>query len=257
MNWRLHVLGASSTLTPPGDSNASLALSNGERIILIDAGGDLLTGLDRADLDPTRISDVIITHSHPDHTYGLPFLSHSFYHDRGEVTCWSTEEAIPRLKKSLEAYDLQKPVRYLTFKFRTVSLSAIEPIDLAISLNVSSFPTNHSRESFGLVMESSVQTIVFSGDTQPCEATHRVGTEADVLIHDCQGLQGYKHFFEGSHTSARELSKLADELNVDVLVPFHHNLVELPGGWEEIGTELRESYGGKIVYPQEGMGFIL
>jgi ribonuclease Z len=224
---------------------------------LIDGGGNLPARLRKADLDPQDVTDIIVTHSHPDHTYGLPFLSHSFYHSHLDVSCWSTDEAIPRLRDSLEAYDLQDPDRYMTMTFESVPTEKPQPLPLVDSLNVSSFPTDHSRDSFGLVLESSDQKIVFTADTKPCEAVKDVSGDADVLIHDCQGLHGYQHYFKESHTSALELGKIADELNVPTLVPFHHNLIELPGGWEEIGTEIREHYDGRIVHPTQGMGFTL
>ncbi len=257
MNWRLHVLGASSTQTPPGDSNASLALANGERVVLIDCGGDVPSRLRRAKLDPFHLTDVIVTHSHPDHTYGLPFLSHSFYHGHLNLTCWSTAEAIPRLRDSLEAYDLQEPERYITMTFREVLTRRKETLDLIDTLRLTSFPTDHSRESFGMVIESNHQRVVYTGDTKPCDTVREVGGGVDVLIHDCQGLHGYRRYYQESHTSALELGRLAAELKVETLVPFHHNIAEIPGGWEEIGTEIREHYPGRIVYPTQGIGFVL
>lgn len=256
-SWRLHVLGSSSTRTPPGDSNASLALSNGRRTVLVDASGNVPSRLERAGLDPATITDVVITHSHPDHTYGLPFLSHSFYHDHREVTCWSTAESIPRLEASLEAYDLQNPERYLSIDFREVSEESREPLNLVDGVDVTSIPTEHSRPSFGLKLESEDRTIVFSGDTTPCEEVRDAAGDADALVHDCQGLHGYRRYFADSHTSALELGQLADETGVTTLVPFHHNLVEVPGGWEELGAELREEFDGEILYPNQGMGFVL
>jgi ribonuclease BN (tRNA processing enzyme) len=257
VNWRLHVLGASSTRTPPGDANASLALANGERVILIDAGGDLPARLERAGLNPRNVTDVIVTHSHPDHTYGLPFLSHSFYHGHSEITCWSTEEAIPRLRDSLEAYDLQEPDKYMDVQFESIPVTDQSDLPLSESLTVTSFPAKHSRDAFGLRLESDRQKIVFSGDTEPCSELRDIGGNAEVLIHDCQGLHGYQRYYEGSHTSALELGRIASDLSVNVLVPFHHNLVEVPGGWNEIGSEIREHFDGSIVYPRQGMGFVL
>lgn len=255
--WRLHVLGSSSTLTPPGEASASLALSNGNRIILVDAGGDLPARLREARLSRDDVTDVIITHSHPDHTYGLPFLSHSYYHDHRELTCWSTAEALPRLKDSLEAYDLQDPDKYITFDFREISTTVSENLELVESLTMESLPNDHSRPGFGLAIESNQQRIVFSGDTTPCDRINRAARGADVLLHDCQGLHGYRRYFKESHTSANELGKLAEEADVSTLVPFHHNLTEIPGSWEEILGEIRKSFDGTILYPHKGMGFAL
>lgn len=255
--WRLHVLGSSSTLTPPGDAQASLALSNGERVILVDAGGNVPALLRDAGLNRDCVTDVIITHSHPDHTYGLPFLSHSYYHDHRQMTCWSTGEAIPRLKQSLEAYDLQESEKYITFDFNKISTDETETLELTEALSLRTIPTDHSRPGFGLSIGSENQSIVYSGDTTPCETVNEAADGADVLLHDCQGLHAYRRYFKESHTSARELGKLAATADVGTLVPFHHNLVEVPGSWEEILAEIRSYFSGPLTYPHKGMGFAL
>ncbi|MFB6344837.1 MAG: MBL fold metallo-hydrolase, partial [bacterium] len=147
-NWRLHILGSSSTLTPPNEATASLALSNGKRTILIDAGGNIPARLRDAGLDRDSVTDVVITHSHPDHTYGLPFLSHSYYRNHRKITCWSTAEAIPRLRESLEAYDLQQPDKYLTVTFNKISTEDTTSLDLIESLTIRTLPNEHSRPGF-------------------------------------------------------------------------------------------------------------
>lgn len=255
--WRLHVLGSSSTLTAPGEAAASLALSNGERVILIDAGGDVPARLREAGLNRDDVTDVLITHSHPDHTYGLPFLSHSYYHDHREVTCWTTDEARPRLEQSLEAYDLQDPDKYISFDFETISLDAPGELPLTDRLRIETVPNDHSRPGFGLQFTSPQQTILYSGDTTPCDTVTDAARGADVLLHDCQGLHGYRRYFRESHTSARELGQLAAEVEVATLVPFHHNLIEVPGDWDEIVAEIREVFSGSVIYPHRGMGFAL
>lgn len=255
--WYLHVLGSSSTLTPPGEASASLALSNGKRVILIDAGGDIPARLRDSGLKRDDVTDVVVTHSHPDHTYGLPFFSHSYYHDHREVNCWSTDEALPRLRKSLEAYELQSPDKYVTFDFREVSTDSVETLDLSDNLTVKSIPNEHSRPGFGLSLRSSKQHVVFSGDTTPCEPVKTAARDADVLLHDCQGLHAYRRYFKESHTSARELGRLASEAGVGTLIPFHHNLTEIPGSKEEITGEIRREFDGSIVFPHKGMGVVV
>lgn len=258
-SWTLTVLGASSTITPTGDSNACLHLGHDDRSILIDAGGNLPQLMNELDLDHRSITDIIITHSHPDHSYGVPFLSHSFYNDHREVTCWSTEESIPRLRDSLEAYDLVEPDRYLDVHFEEITTDGPDsiPIKNAGELQINTFPTKHSRPGFGLDLSTNQQYLVYSGDTAPLDYLANVDRHIDYLLHDCQATEGYKRYFEGGHSSAADIGQLAASLDVGVLVPFHHNLMEFPPSRGEIAHEIREYYDGSVLFPTRGMSFFL
>lgn len=255
--WQCYVLGASSTVTPPGDATASLALKGQDQLVVVDPGGDVPGRLRDVGLDYRNLTGVIVTHSHPDHTFGLPFLSHSFYHARRDVEGWTTEEALPRLKQSLEAYDLREPDRYLDIDFRTISASEPDHIELASDLAIRTLPTRHSRPGFGLRLRTRHQTLVYSGDTVPTETLREEGAGADVLLHDCQGTEAYRRYYEDSHTSAAQLGRLAEAMRVGTLVPFHHNMTELPGGWDPVCQEIRRFYGGPIVFPRKGLAFTL
>jgi ribonuclease BN (tRNA processing enzyme) len=257
--WTLTVLGASSTVAPTGDSNACLHLGNGERSVLIDAGGNLPQLMNEVDLDYRSITDVVITHSHPDHSYGFPFLSHAFYHSHHPVTCWSTPEAVPKLRKSLEAFDLVEPDRYLDVTFETVCTDEPEELSLVEgeSLSATAFPTRHSRPGFGLRFQTDIQHLVYSGDTAPLDYLRELTPEIDHLLHDCQATEGYERYFEGGHSSAADIGRLADHLNVGVLVPFHHNLMEFPPDRHEIVDEIREYYRGSVLFPSRGLSFHL
>lgn len=257
MGWHCYVLGASSTITPEGDATASLALEGEGELVVVDPGGDVPGRLREVGLDYRDLTALIVTHSHPDHTYGLPFLSHSFYHTRRSVSCWSTSEAIPRLRGSLDAYDLQDEDRYLQVSFETISSESADRIPLGDELEVETLPTQHSRPGFGLKLSTNRQCLVVSGDTVPTEVLQRRGSGADVLLHDCQGTDAYRRYFEGSHTSAAQLGRLAESMNVNTLVPFHHNLTELPGRWNDITSEIRTFYSGPLLFPRKGLIFTL
>lgn len=255
--WQCYVLGASSTRTLPGDATASLALSGPRGLIVVDPGGDVPARLQEVGQDPRELTGIIVTHSHPDHTYGLPFLCHSFYHTHRRITGWTTREARPRLEQSLEAWDLRGKDRYLEVDFRTVSSERSDEIDAGPGLEITTIPTRHSRPGFGFRLKTSRQTLVYSGDTVPTRALRERGRGADVLLHDCQGTDAFRRYFEESHTSAAQLGRLASAMEVGLLVPFHHNLVELPCDWNDVTEEIRRHYDGPLLFPRKGLAFTL
>lgn len=256
-SWQLTVLGASSSITPPGESTAALHLGNNEKSILIDAGGNLPYLLRENEIDYRRITDVLISHSHPDHTYGFPFLSHCFYRDKREVTCRAPAETIPRLKKALEAFDLDRDDKYLQVDFQGLSTTDIEFLQLEAELKVKSVPTKHGRDGVGYLIRSQNQSLLYTADTAPNPRLKKAGQNVDVLIVDCQATEAFRRYFKDSHCSALEVGKLASELNVKTVVPFHYNTTEFPVSWQEIGEEVRENFAGTIVKPHGGMAFTL
>ncbi len=255
--WKLTVLGASSTITPDGDSNACLHLGNGEKSILIDAGGNIPALMRETNLDYRKITDLIITHSHPDHTYGLVFLSHAFYNDFRQIQGFSPAEAIGRLKKSLAAFDLDSEERYLDIDFKPVTTEKKDTITISDDISIQTLPARHSRPGFGLKISGGEQTIVYSSDTAPSAPISTAACDADILIHDCQSTDAYRRYFKGSHTSALELGNIARRANVSCLVPFHYNTTELPPSFHELAEEIREVYKGTIIEPRKGIAFFL
>ncbi len=253
----LKIIGASSTITPEGDSTATLHLTRGDKAFLIDCGGNIPALLREQNLDHTQLDGIIITHSHPDHTYGLPFLSHAFYNGCQKIKLWSVGEALPRLKKSLEAYDLREEGRYLEVEFKKISSREPDRIQLTKEFVVKTLPTNHSRPGVGLCFQAKNQKIVYSSDTAPADEIIKAAGNADVLLHDCQGTEAYSRYFEGSHTSARRLGKIARRANVKALVPFHYNTTQIPVTFSELAAEIREEYNGTIIQAKKGTAFYL
>lgn len=66
------------------------------------------------------------------------------------------------------------------------------------------------------------RTVVYSGDTRPCEAVLEASRDADVLIHDgsfADEMAGWAE--ESMHSTAGEVASLAKEAGVRQLVLTH------------------------------------
>lgn len=77
------------------------------RRVMIDAGfgaprGKLLTEMKKADLSPASISDILVTHIHPDHVGGLPDFPQAKVHiAKNEYEAWSKDPSRKYLAKYL------------------------------------------------------------------------------------------------------------------------------------------------------------
>lgn len=65
-------LGTASAIADQTHDNTHLLIQNEGRIVLVDCGGNPGPRLIRTGIDPDRITDLLLTHFHPDHVAGAP-----------------------------------------------------------------------------------------------------------------------------------------------------------------------------------------
>ena len=68
------ILGSSNAIPTPEHENTHLAVVGEERMVLIDSVSNPILRLQQAGLDFNDLTDVILTHFHPDHVSGVPLL---------------------------------------------------------------------------------------------------------------------------------------------------------------------------------------
>lgn len=107
------------TDSPGPDCNITLARS-GDRLVIFDAGsgpnfmptaGKLPESLETAGIDPADVTDVVITHAHPDHIWGLtddfdePVFANAQVHiGQQEWDFWSAEDAISKVAEDRQTF---------------------------------------------------------------------------------------------------------------------------------------------------------
>ncbi|OXS99010.1 MBL fold metallo-hydrolase [Notoacmeibacter marinus] len=108
---------APDALTP--DCNITL-LKRGDRLVLFDVGagpnfmpstGELPSALDAAGIDPTEVTDVVFTHAHPDHFWGLTdhfgdlLFSDAAYHmSEAEWAYWSADDTLEKTPEERKTF---------------------------------------------------------------------------------------------------------------------------------------------------------
>ena len=84
---QITVLGSSGAVAGADRDNVSLVFTSGEFHVLIECGGSAAHKLARIGVPYETLEDVIITHTHLDHFYGLPGLIFSMrYRDQSRTT---------------------------------------------------------------------------------------------------------------------------------------------------------------------------
>src|SRR5512138_1946641 len=71
---RVTILGSASAVPDATHENTHMLFEVGSRTVLVDCPGNPYVRLERAGIDQQRITDIILTHFHPDHVCGFGSL---------------------------------------------------------------------------------------------------------------------------------------------------------------------------------------
>jgi ribonuclease Z len=211
------LLGVGTAVPDQDRENTHMVWEHPEGLLLVDAGGSTYQRLLRAGLDPLRLRAIFLTHSHADHINGLPALLFALKLAgfAETLTIYGNEPTLALAQRVLAAFELEKyqaDVRWVT-----VGGGQQVPLESA-SFRLRAAETVHSRPCLALRFEdpASGRAIVYSADTEPCDAVRELARGAAVLIHEATTPEPF-----AGHTSPRQAGEVAAAAEVGELVLVH------------------------------------
>ena len=214
----IHFLGTGSSVTDPHRTTTMLALHDPASVIVIDCGGDVVQRLTQSEVPLDRITAVIITHEHPDHTAGFPLMVQKLWlAGRGSpFPVHGIAPALEQARKLFEAFDTADwpglpPIHWRETPYTAGALMFADDTWL-----ITSTPAAHMVPSVALRIQHrpTGRVCVYSCDTGPSEEIARLAQDAQVLIHEATGS------FPG-HSSAGDAARIAAAGNVGELYLVH------------------------------------
>ena len=188
---RILILGSSSAVPTLTHENTHLLVETATRRILVDCPGSPLIRLEKAGVEARGITDIILTHFHPDHVSGFaPLLMSLWLIGRKDPLCiYGLEPTIERAKKMMDLYDWHRWPNFYPVKFIAAAGDELAILMEDESLRVLSSPVKHLIPTIGLRFEfcNSGKVIAYSCDTEPTPIVSRLAEGADVLIHEAAG----------------------------------------------------------------------
>lgn len=284
---KITLLGTGAALIDPNRCHTSIAVQIGQKSYLIDLGTGATRNLIAANIDPLSVEAVFLTHLHFDHIADLPvFVIGSWMSGKaGAPVIYGPEGTEAFVGHLFEggAFDVDIRAR-AKYKQRQGNMEVLRPDVRLIApgvihhdddLTVTAMAVDHIPpdicECYGLKLESHGKTVVFSSDTKALPEMVDFARGADLLIHEAtfpeaaieyRAKNGIGTF---SHTSPRELGRIAAEAGVGHLVATHighwdstnpivrklaaqHMPVEImgPGLLDQVVADIREAYGGPV-----------
>ena len=197
-----------------------LALCVSGWTILIDCGGSPLYKLARHGVALESVQAVVLTHCHADHLYGFPMLVQGLWLSNRSSTLpvYGPEEAVSTARASLAVFSLDDPVEGLDIDWHPIAMREGKRVLEIDDIRLSSTPVCHGkRETVAIRMDNldTGRAIVYSSDTEPCQALVRLAACADILLHEATGNHP-------GHSTPAEAAEVAREAGVSQLVLTHY-----------------------------------
>lgn len=217
---KIIVLGTSHAIPDEDHENTYLALIGERRQVLIDCAGNPVVRLKQAGIGINNLTDLILTHFHPDHVSGVPSLLMSMWllGRSAPLDIYGLHITLDHLESMMSLYEWEQWPDFFPVRFHRLSE---EPMSLALKCDefqIFTSAVRHLIPTIGLRIEAAHtgKTLAYSCDTEPCDAVIELASAADVLIHESTGP------FPG-HSSASQAGSIAARAEVGSLYLIHYN----------------------------------
>jgi ribonuclease Z len=220
--------------------------------VLVDCGGSPVQKLLRAGVDPATLVRVVITHIHADHAYGLPSLVQGLrlMGRTAPLAISCREEHVAPLRELLRVFRLlDRPDMF------PVDVTAVPPGDRSLVGTTTGFRITAGPNAHGGMANMALRfdgltggAVVYSSDTEPCDAVAALARGADTLIHEATFSAGGPR--SGAHSTAAEAGLVAARAGVRRLILVHIDPA-YHGDVDALASEARARFAGAVEVARE------
>lgn len=244
---KIIILGTANAVSAEENENTHLLIQTGDRSILVDCVGSPIPRLARAGVDLDQISDLLLTHFHPDHVSATPLLLMDMWllGRTQPLTVHGLAHTISRMQTMMDLYDWSKWPDFFPVNFNILPGDENSPVILANDFRITASPVKHLLPTVGIRVDffAKRESVVYSSDTEPCDAMIRLAKDADVLIHESSGESM-------GHSSARQAGEIARASGVKSLYLIHYPTQAIG---EILIREAQETYSGPVFITHDFM----
>jgi ribonuclease Z len=239
---QMTLLGVGTAVPDPDRENTHMVWEAPDGLLLIDAGGSTYQRLLRANLDPLKLRAIFLTHAHPDHINGLPVLLFQlslagFQH---ALPVYGNSPTLQRVQQVVEAFDLGSHQIH-------VDWTEVQPNDevplQSQHYRLMTAPTAHPAPCMALRFEdrASGRALVYSADTEPCDAVQSLAHGAAVLIHEATTPEPFP-----GHTTPFQAGQVAAAAGVEHLVLVHFSPRWTMSAAQAVDSVREGGFGGDV-----------
>jgi ribonuclease Z len=235
------ILGSSNAIPTRDNENTHMVIVGSDRMVLVDSVSNPILRLEQAGLDFNNLTDIIVTHFHPDHVSGLPLLLMDMWlmGRQKPLNIYGLHYTLDRVEGLMGFYNWSAWPNFFPVVFYRLPASEMTPVLNCADFTIHASPVHHMIPNIGLRIEfpKSGKTMAYSCDTEPCGEVLRLGTNADVLIHEATGD-------EPGHSSAAQAGEIAKQAKARKLYLIHYPTGRFAHG--DPVAEARTTFPGEI-----------
>lgn len=247
-------LGTSGAVPSPSRDTTALVFVGREEVLLVDCGGSPVQKLRSAAVEPLEVTHVLITHLHPDHAYGLPALIQNLIllGRTAPLPLFCPAEHVELLADLLRIFRLSERPGAFPLPIRGIPPREGVEVFRSPSFHLTASPNAHGNMP-NLAVRVGVPgrrtAVVYSSDTEPCEAVVRLAAGAHTLIHEATFPHRDRGRF-GAHSTAAEAGQVAAKAGVQRLILTHIEAA-YHGELQALAEEARASFAGPVEVAEE------
>jgi ribonuclease Z len=245
---KLIFLGTANAIPSQEHENTHMALVGEQHKVLIDCVGSPLVRLPQAGLPALELTDLILTHFHPDHISGVPsLLMGSWLLGRTQpLEVYGLAYTLDRIEAMMGLYEWHTWPGFFPVHFHRLPEEEMTPVLRNEEMAIYASPVRHLVPTIGLRVEfpKTEHAMAYSCDTEPCQEVVRLASGVDYLIHEATGA-------EKGHSSAEQAGAIARQAEVGNLVLIHYTTKDSAA--QSLIPQASEAYTGPIALAQDFM----
>ena len=243
---KLVILGSSNAISSIASENTHMVLVGEERIVMVDCVNNPIHRLAKAGVDFMDVTDLILTHFHPDHVSGVPLLLMDMWL-RGRkrlINIYGLHHTVDRMEQLMGT--LMDWPDFFPVVFHRLPADEKSPLLDCAEFMVIASPVRHLIPTIGLRFDfkANKKALAYSCDTEPCEEVVRLAEGVNVLIHETSGAML-------GHSSAEQAGQIAAQAKAGKLFLIHYPTGEYANG--NLVAEARRHYQGEVALATDFM----
>jgi ribonuclease Z len=216
---KLIILGSSNPIPDAKHENTHMVLVGQHSTVLIDCANNPILRLEQAGINFNDLTDIILTHFHPDHVSGVPLLLMDMWlmGRKRPLNIFGLHYTLDRMEDLMGLYGWADWPNFFPVAFYRLPAGENVLVINNDEFDIKASQVNHMIPSLGLRMVSKVsgKVIAYSSDTEPCAQMVRLAENVDVLIHEATGLSH-------GHSSALQAGDIAKQAGAKILYLIHY-----------------------------------
>lgn len=252
---RLVILGSAAIVPDMDHDNTHMVLEGEESTVLIDCGSNPIARMRKVGIHHEAVSDMILTHFHPDHVAGVPILLNNMWKlgRRQALRVYGLHHCLNRMEESMLAFSWDEWPDFFPIAFHKVLVRDNQLLLENNDFRITSWPVKHFIPTIGVRIENKRSGFVtaYSCDTAPTPSLLELGRDADLLIHEAAGFEPL------GHSTAAQAGEIATQCGAKRLLLIHYQVVGPHGAVDPtpLVAEAQATFSGPVALAEDFQTF--